>query len=158
AATAVAAALLAATVRQSDVSLVKLLQAKQLPRYTNVVILADQFEEVFRFQQRDPDEALAFVNLLLATAADRSVPVYVLLTMRSDFLGQCAVFPGLPEALNDSQFLCPRLTRTQLREAIQLPALGETTRLDSYCAAQEDPSDATALMVDLAKIPIDVSW
>jgi sulfatase modifying factor 1 len=37
-------------------------------------------------------------------------------------------------------------------------ALGETTRLDSYCAAKDDPSDATALMVDLAKIPIDVSW
>ena len=136
AATAEAAALLAATLRQSDVSLVKLLQAKQLPRYTNVVILADQFEEVFRFQQRDPDEALAFVNLLLATAADRSVPVYVLLTMRSDFLGQCAVFPGLPEALNDSQFLCPRLTRTQLREAIQLPALGAGDLVEDDLAAQ----------------------
>ncbi|MFO0225182.1 MAG: hypothetical protein ACK56E_17865, partial [Planctomyces sp.] len=136
AATAEAAALLAATLRQSDVSLVKLLQAKQLPRYTNVVILADQFEEVFRFQQRDPDEALAFVNLLLATAADRSVPVYVLLTMRSDFLGQCAVFPGLPEALNDSQFLCPRLTRAQLREAIQLPALGAGDLVEDDLAAQ----------------------
>jgi len=136
AATPESAALLAATLRQSDVSLVKLLQAKRLPRYTNVVILADQFEEVFRFQQRDPDEAAAFVNLLLATAADRTVPVFVLLTMRSDFLGQCAVFPGLPEALNDSQFLCPRLTRSQLREAIQMPAVGAGDRVDDDLAAQ----------------------
>ncbi|MFM7168227.1 MAG: SUMF1/EgtB/PvdO family nonheme iron enzyme, partial [Planctomycetaceae bacterium] len=37
-------------------------------------------------------------------------------------------------------------------------ALGETTRLDAYCGAKSDPSDTTELMVDLAKIPIDVSW
>ena len=131
-----AAGLLAATLRQSDVSLVRLLAARQLPRFSNVVILADQFEEIFRFQQRDPDEALAFVNLLLATVADRTVPACVLLTMRSDFLGQCAVFPGLPEALNDSQFLCPRLTRAQLREAIQMPALGAEGEVTDALAAQ----------------------
>ncbi|MFM7924781.1 MAG: hypothetical protein ACKPJJ_31540, partial [Planctomycetaceae bacterium] len=131
-----AVGLLAATLRQSDVSLVRLLAARQLPRFSNVVILADQFEEIFRFQQRDADEALAFVNLLLATAADRTVPACVLLTMRSDFLGQCAAFPGLPEVLNDSQFLCPRLTRLQLREAIQLPALGGGGEVTDELAAQ----------------------
>ncbi|MFO0221831.1 MAG: hypothetical protein ACK56E_00830, partial [Planctomyces sp.] len=46
----------------------------------------------------------------------------------------------------------------ELRWLLLGVALGETTRLDSYCAAKDDPSDATALMVDLAKIPIDVSW
>jgi hypothetical protein len=42
--------------------------------------------------------------------------------MRSDYLGDCALFSGLPEALNDSQFLTPRLTRDQRRAAIEGPA------------------------------------
>jgi hypothetical protein len=42
--------------------------------------------------------------------------------MRSDHLGNCTVFRDLPEALNDSQFLTPRLTREQNRAAIVGPA------------------------------------
>lgn len=115
-------ALLTAALRRSDLSLVNLIQQAGLPKYTNLLVLADQFEEIFRFQQSDPNEALAFVNLLLTTVRDRSVPIYVVLTMRSDYLGSCALFSGLPEALNDAQYLCPRLTRDQLAKAIQGPA------------------------------------
>jgi tetratricopeptide (TPR) repeat protein len=42
--------------------------------------------------------------------------------MRSDFFGDCAIFEGLPEALNESQYLTPRLTREQRRDAIVGPA------------------------------------
>jgi hypothetical protein len=49
--------------------------------------------------------------------------IYVVITMRSDFIGDCALFTGLPEAINDSQFLTPRLTRDQYRSAIVKPAL-----------------------------------
>jgi WD40 repeat protein len=42
--------------------------------------------------------------------------------MRSDFIGDCALFLGLPEAINASQFLTPRLNRDQCRAAIVGPA------------------------------------
>jgi hypothetical protein len=103
---------------------------------TNFLLLVDQFEEIFRFARKnapagiggdhatetgaDRDEAKAFVDLLLASS--RKKTVYVVLTMRSEFLGQCAHFAGLPEALNESQFLTPRLTLDQRREAIEMPA------------------------------------
>jgi WD40 repeat protein/tetratricopeptide (TPR) repeat protein len=116
-------ALLAAALRRSDVSLINLIRQVELPKYANLLVLADQFEEIFRFQQHDPNEALAIVDLLLTTGRDRSVPIYVVLTMRTDYLGNCALFPGLPEALNDSQYLCPRLTRDELNEAIEGPAV-----------------------------------
>ena len=58
------------------------------------------------------------------------MPIYVVLTMRSDFLGDCNLFAGLPEALNDSQFLTPRLTREERREAIEAPALVFDGRVD----------------------------
>jgi len=42
--------------------------------------------------------------------------------MRSDYRGECAVFHGLPEAVSDSQYLTPRLTREDLELAIAGPA------------------------------------
>ena len=48
-------------------------------------------------------------------------PVYVVLTMRSDFLGDCAQFPALPEAFNRNQYLVPRMTRAQRRQSIEGP-------------------------------------
>ena len=41
--------------------------------------------------------------------------------MRSDFIGDCEAFLGLPEAVSRSQFLVPRLDRSQMEEAITRP-------------------------------------
>ena len=49
------------------------------------------------------------------------MPIYVVLTMRSDFIGDCMEYPGLPEAVNDGQYLVPRMTRDELRSAITGP-------------------------------------
>ncbi len=92
---------------------------------SNLLVVVDQFEELFRFQQdrttRVREEAADFVALLLHLAAQTTAPVYVVMTMRSDFLGECDAFQGLPEAMNQSQYLVPRLTRQQRREAILGP-------------------------------------
>jgi hypothetical protein len=118
-----AAAFLHATLRRGPLGLSEAVRETPLPDNTNVLLLVDQFEEIFRYRREgDPDEADAFVSLLLAAVAQREARIYVVLTMRSDFLGECAVFRGLPEAMNDSQFLTPRLTREQARAAIVGPA------------------------------------
>lgn len=93
---------------------------------TNLFILIDQFEELFRFSMESKsssarDEAIDFVNILLELAARAELPVYVVITMRSDFIGDCSQFYGLPEALNQSQYLVPRPTRAQLKNAIEGP-------------------------------------
>jgi energy-coupling factor transporter ATP-binding protein EcfA2 len=92
----------------------------------NVLLLIDQFEEIFRFglhtdSQERRDEAADFVSIVLALAKQRELPFYVVTTMRSDFLGDCDNFYGLPEAMNRSQYLVPRLTRRQRQEAIEGP-------------------------------------
>ena len=48
--------------------------------------------------------------------------MYVVITMRSDFLGDCAQFAGLAEAINQGLYLTPRLNAQQLRAAIEEPA------------------------------------
>jgi hypothetical protein len=119
----IAAGLLGATLRRGPLGVVEALQDTPLPDGTNLLLLVDQFEEIFRFERAGGhDEADAFVSLLLATAKQRELPIYVVLTMRSDFFGDCAIFEGLPEALNQSQYLTPRLTREQRQSAIVGPA------------------------------------
>ena len=118
--------LLEATLRRSALGLVECVRQARLPAGDNVLVLVDQFEELFRFK-RNPriadshDEAVAFVRLLLETAAAGAVPVYVVLTMRSDFIGDCTELPGLAEAVNDGQYLVPRMTREERRSAVVGP-------------------------------------
>ena len=97
-----------------------------LPAGHNLLLVIDQFEEIFPFRDRKlregaGSEADLFVSYLLRAAQDSAGRVYVVLTMRSDYLGECAKFHGLPEALNDGQYLVPRMTRQQLQEAIEGP-------------------------------------
>ena len=49
--------------------------------------------------------------MLLRTAAESDSRVRIVLTMRSDFIGGCEAFLGLPEAISRSQFLVLRLNR-----------------------------------------------
>lgn len=117
-----AAAFLQATLRRGPLGLVEIMRETPLDDGANLLILVDQFEEIFRFRREvDADEADAFVALLLASI-QHETPIYVVITMRSDFLGDAALFSGLPELLNDSQFLTPRLTREQCQAAIEKPA------------------------------------
>jgi energy-coupling factor transporter ATP-binding protein EcfA2 len=116
-------AFLLATLRRGPLGLAEVLRETPLPPHTNLLVLVDQFEEIFRYQREgDAEEAGAFVKLLLETARQEDLPVYVVLTMRSDFLGRCALFRDLPEAMNDSQYLTPRLTREQRQASIVGPA------------------------------------
>jgi WD40 repeat protein len=113
--------MLAAELRRGPLSLHEILQQSPLPEKTNLLLVVDQFEELFRhYQQGEEDKPAAFVDLLLKSSQHPSV--YVVITMRSDFIGDCALFYDLPEAINNGLFLVPRLTREQLQEAIEGPA------------------------------------
>jgi WD40 repeat protein len=104
-------------------ALVDLLQHLWEKQNTSVFILVDQFEELFRFssEKMNKDESIDFVNILLDLASRSELPIYASITMRSDFIGDCDQFYGLPEALNRSQYLVPRLNRVQLKSAIEAP-------------------------------------
>ena len=90
----------------------------------NLFILIDQFEEIFRFKESSPDnvdEAAAFIKLLLEAVQSEDVPIYVSITMRSDFIGECAHYPGLTELINKSSYVIPQMTREQKRMAVEGP-------------------------------------
>ena len=116
-----------AVLGRGSLGLMEALEEFGLAGDNNLLLVVDQFEELFRFTEHGASsEARAFVDLLLATARAETAryrsSVYIVVTMRSDFLGHCPVFRGLPEALNDSQYLTPRLNREEQRAAIEGPA------------------------------------
>jgi tetratricopeptide (TPR) repeat protein len=124
----VEATIIETTLRRSTLGVVDAVRQARLHDYENVLVVVDQFEELFRFRSMragDPgteDDASAFVKLLLEAAQQREVSLYIVLTMRSDFLGDCSQFQGLPEAVNEGQYLIPRMNRDERRDAITGPA------------------------------------
>jgi cell division septum initiation protein DivIVA len=111
------------TLTASSHGLVEATRRAALDEDEGLLLVVDQFEELFRFPRdnaRRLELAATFVNLLLEAVAQEP-RIWVVLTMRSDFLGECAQLRGLPEALNGNQFLVPRMTRDELREAIEGP-------------------------------------
>jgi WD40 repeat protein len=123
---AIQTAVTEATLRRGGLGLVDAVRQTLMPESENLLVVVDQFEEIFRFARVSQgkeyqNEAAAFVKLILEASRQRELPIYVVMTMRSDYLGDCSQFWDLPEAINDSQYLIPRLTRDQLREAITGP-------------------------------------
>ncbi|MEO6663213.1 MAG: WD40 repeat domain-containing protein [Rubrivivax sp.] len=129
-------AVIETTLRRSSLGLVEAARLARLPPHENLLVLVDQFEELFRFadlakERGAADDAPAFVKLLLEAAAQRELPIYVAITMRSDFLGDCARFRDLPEAVSTNQYLVPRLTRDELRSVITGPVGVRGARIEA---------------------------
>lgn len=131
-----AEALVHAELRRGRRGLLDVLDDTPLPARTNLLLLVDQFEEIFRFREQvNPDEADAFVGMLIGTVSGvmqspERYRVYVAITMRSDFLGDCATFAAFPELVTEGQFLTPRLLRDECQAAIEGPARVQGGRVE----------------------------
>jgi WD40 repeat protein/energy-coupling factor transporter ATP-binding protein EcfA2 len=86
-----------------------------------LLLLVDQFEETFT-QNIDKATQERFIGLLLE-AADAGEHVHVVLAMRADFYDHVLRNPRLGAAFNHNQFNVLPLSRDELREAIEQPAL-----------------------------------
>ena len=120
-----AEAVIEATLRSGSLGILNVARQARLGADEKLLLVVDQFEELFRFRAAHEgssvDVASAFVKLLLEASQQRELQIYIVLTMRSDFLGDCAQFQGLPEAINDGQYLIPRMTRDERRFAVTGP-------------------------------------
>ena len=111
------------------------------PETQRVVLLIDQFEEIFtlhsdeksnprasrsfrdiRKMSTSDTRRKAFIDNLIYAAGIGDGQVIVVLTMRADFYSKCAAYPHLAAALTDHQELVGPMTETELREVIERPA------------------------------------
>jgi WD40 repeat protein/transcriptional regulator with XRE-family HTH domain len=92
-----------------------------LKRNARLLLVADQFEELFALCHSEEERA-SFIGNLLTVAADADAPVMVIITLRADFYPHCANYPALREALARHQEYIGVMNHEELRRAIEEPA------------------------------------
>jgi len=94
-----------------------------------LLVLVDQFEEVYSLCD-DPNERQIFIENLIQAAGDRSGCVSVIITLRSDFLGETQRHPVLNQVIAKQGVIIPAMSTEELRQAITKPASNAGHPLD----------------------------
>jgi WD40 repeat protein len=93
------------------------------------IVVVDQFEELFT-AGRDEAERAGFVGEVLAVL-DREPPTSrVVVTIRADYLGRCAVYPALADHLGEGTVLVGPMSDEEVRRAIEGPAWHAGLRIE----------------------------
>ncbi|WP_442792269.1 nSTAND1 domain-containing NTPase [Amycolatopsis sp. NBC_01307] len=96
----------------------------------DVVLVVDQFEEVFTLCQ-DAGERAAFLAALVTATTEPGSRTRVVLGIRTDFYTHCARHADLAEAMQDAQVLLGPMTTEELRQAISRPAVDAGYRVEN---------------------------
>jgi len=116
-----------------------------------VLVVVDQFEELFRYEEQAvnryeiKNDVGYFIQLLLHLHSQNSFPARIVITMRYDFLGNCTYFKDLPKALSDGMYVVPKMSRSEMRSAIEGPI--------KSCGADITPVLLTRLLNEADDIP-----
>jgi WD40 repeat protein/energy-coupling factor transporter ATP-binding protein EcfA2 len=105
------------------------------PAHAELVVVVDQFEEVFTLC-RSPQERARFLEVLQIAAHAPNSRVRVVLAVRADFYAHCAHYPVLIEALRDAQILVGPMNTEELRSVITQPALAAGFRVETALVSQ----------------------
>lgn len=111
--------------RSSSLGLIDAIK-QQYKTNKNILIFVDQFEELFRYRNESLkddsiNETYSYVKLLVEAINQEEIPVYIAITMRSDFIGDCSQYQELAYLINRSHYLIPQMTRDDMFEAITGP-------------------------------------
>lgn len=88
----------------------------------NYLFVFDQFEEVFHSSNSNRNDINEFIEGLLVGHYKRPHDrAYVIITMRSEYLDDCARFIHLPDIINNSGYLVGRLKPFEIVEVIESP-------------------------------------
>ena len=118
-----------AMLRRNSLGLVDAARELKLDAAAGLLIIVDQFEELFRFQRVARQRRATRRPPSCACCSQPRAPASRRAGLRraDDALRlprRLRAFPGLPEAINDGQYLVPRMTRDERRAAIAGPVRG----------------------------------
>jgi cellulose biosynthesis protein BcsQ len=85
-----------------------------------LLLVVDQFEELFRFPDLHTREA--FIGNLRHATLTKGGPTVVVISLRSDFYDECLTYPALTTSLERYCTVVGPLTDAELRTAIERPA------------------------------------
>lgn len=99
------------------------------PAGVKLLLVVDQFEEIFALC-RDDGERQTFIDALLYAVEAEEGRIVVVPTIRADFYGRCAEYPRLAALMSDGLLVGP-MREEELRQAIGRPATLVGLRLES---------------------------
>jgi WD40 repeat protein/DNA-binding SARP family transcriptional activator len=106
-----------------------------VPGDTEVLLVVDQFEELFTLTD-DERERSTFLELLRVAAADPGSRLRVVLTLRADFYDRPLEEPRFSELLAARSVAVPPLTSDELERAITAPAREVGARVEPGLVAE----------------------
>jgi hypothetical protein len=149
-------AILLSVLRRSNQGLVDAYRQLKVPGDENILLIVDQFEELFRFRDATKDiddinETESFIKLLVEAVNQSEIPIYVVITMRSDFMGECSNFIELSKKINESNYLIPQMSREDYRKAITGPIAVAGANIDEQLVNEllnsvQDESDTLSVI------------
>lgn len=91
-----------------------------------VVIVIDQFEEIFRFSPVTSrgipgDDATDFIDMIVNAMQKPDHGLYIILTLRSEYVSDCGRFHSLTNLMNSSSYLLPQIPVDQMVTVIEEP-------------------------------------
>ena len=101
-----------------------------IPSGTHVLVVVDQFEEVFTVCP-DETERSGFLGALVEMADDPEGRVTIVVAVRADLYGRCAEDPTLAALLGANHVLVGPMTADEYRRAIEQPALRVGVHVES---------------------------
>lgn len=93
-----------------------------------LLLVVDQFEELFRYStlsagSRSKIVTGQFVGDLVKSVQQSELDMHIIISMRSDFIGECAHYQGLTQLINSSNYLVPHMDKESYRQVIEGPVL-----------------------------------
>lgn len=111
---------------------------------TRLVLLIDQFEEVFTLVD-DEERRLHFLNMIMAAVNDPRSRIYILITLRADFYDRPLLYSGFGDLMRRRTELVLPLSPEELEEAIVSPA--------NRIGVKLEPSLVAAILQDVNQQP-----
>ena len=104
----------------------------QLHSSRKCLIFIDQFEDVFRYKDdfENKKKAYHLVYLLTEAIEKKLDHLYIIISFRSDYIGDCMKLYDFSELISENLYLMPRLTYHQYKDIIQLPAKEKKTYIE----------------------------
>lgn len=116
------------TLASSPAGLTKILSSLNIDKSKKIILVIDQFEEIFRYHQARKDvyskEIIGrFIELLLNARQDSNLKIYITLIMRSDFIDDCAEYKLLFDLIKEGNYLVPKMNEADLINAVTKPVM-----------------------------------
>src|ERR1035437_6485382 len=91
----------------------------------NILMNIDQFEDLFRFGSSGLTETnkVKFIEFLVNTINRNAPEIYIILSMRSEYMGECSHHWELARLINNSNYIVPEPGMENWRKIIEEPVI-----------------------------------